>query len=363
MRYYSIDILRTMAIAVMVFVHFGENLAGFNSPFAGLGAPLFAFLSGVSYWLWVQGRETAGASEAETSRVSVRRGLFVFGFGFAFNVLVWLPEEIFNWDVLTMIGFALIVLNFARKTPLPVPAIASFFVVLIGPIVRQIAGYEAYWTELYFDHNWTLPDLFIGFTAVGYFPIFPWLAYALTGLTVGRYLFVESSEKETRLRLQRVFLTGCGLIFVGCSLLAVRSYLPTLIQTWLLGGWHMFPPTVEYVAVTLGNGLVLLSLLHQLIDRRKSKGTSTPQYLKVATTFSRYSLTIYVLHHIVHIWPMWMLATYQGQETTIYWKKAMSLELAWALAVLFLVASYVILRVLGPKRSYGVEAAMRWVCD
>ena len=54
MRYSSIDILRASAIVVMVIVHFLENLSGVRewSP-DGFGAPLFTFLTGMSYWLWL----------------------------------------------------------------------------------------------------------------------------------------------------------------------------------------------------------------------------------------------------------------------------------------------------------------------
>ena len=94
MRYHSIDILRMVAIFVMVIVHFGENLSGFDFALAGFGAPLFAMLSGASYRLWINGQATLGVDEEQISKISIRRGLFVIGVGFAFNILVWLPEEI-----------------------------------------------------------------------------------------------------------------------------------------------------------------------------------------------------------------------------------------------------------------------------
>ena len=90
-RLVSIDLLRTIAIVTMVLVHFAENLSGHTPAFAGIGAPLFVFLSGASYFLWSDARLARGESEVEVTRISVRRGLFVFGAGFAFNLFVWLP--------------------------------------------------------------------------------------------------------------------------------------------------------------------------------------------------------------------------------------------------------------------------------
>ena len=89
MRYSSIDILRTFAIFSMVIVHFVENLSGSDFVPSGFGAPLFTFLSGVSYRLWLNSQEARGRSDADISKVTIRRGLFLFGVGFVFNVL-WL---------------------------------------------------------------------------------------------------------------------------------------------------------------------------------------------------------------------------------------------------------------------------------
>ena len=66
-RQASIDVLRAVAIALMVVVHFVENLSGWYADativFAGVhqvwwlptgfAAPTFTFLTGVSYRLWV----------------------------------------------------------------------------------------------------------------------------------------------------------------------------------------------------------------------------------------------------------------------------------------------------------------------
>ena len=127
MRFPSIDLLRAVAIALMVTVHFVENLSGawgegvdFNRvgwlP-AGFAAPLFTFLSGVSYAIWSDGLSRRGVSDGEISKRTVRRGLFLFGLGITFNVLVWLPEETFNWDILTFIGSSLLVLAACRTIP------------------------------------------------------------------------------------------------------------------------------------------------------------------------------------------------------------------------------------------------------
>ena len=68
-RYLSIDVLRGVAIILMTQVHFVENLSPREPRSAwlydvatflgGLPAPLFTFVSGLSYALWLRKQEAA----------------------------------------------------------------------------------------------------------------------------------------------------------------------------------------------------------------------------------------------------------------------------------------------------------------
>lgn len=360
MRYASLDILRTLAICVMVVVHFEENLSGKLSPIAGLGAPLFAFLSGMSYRLWVNGQESRGRSAEEISKVSIRRGLFVFGVGFAFNILVWMPADTFNWDVLTFIGAALVVLNVARRMPLSVVVFAAMVCLLLSPVLRALSDYHSYWLNAYYEGDLTLIDVLRGFLSTGYFPVFPWLTYSLAGLVTASLLFRTDGEPPPPIR--HVALLGCALML--CSFLAIRlrPWLPEWASRHLLQGWTMYPPTLEYVSGTLGMALLLFSALHAAIDRRTPwKLLAGP--LNVAQSMSGYAFTIYVAHHLVHLWPLWIVALAEGEEPTYYWREAMSTAWSLPLALLFLVGCLATMSILGPRRSYGIESCMRWLCD
>ncbi len=68
-----------------------------------------------------------------------------FGVGIAFNVLVWFPEGTFNWDVLTLIGSALLVLNIARRLPVPSIIFAAAMIIAVSPALRVLTDYPAYW--------------------------------------------------------------------------------------------------------------------------------------------------------------------------------------------------------------------------
>jgi uncharacterized membrane protein len=361
MRYSSIDILRTLAIVVMVFVHFAENLSGVILPITGLGAPLFVFLSGLSYSLWVRGLEIRRVSDEQISKMSVRRALFVFGAGFAFNILVWLPEDTFNWDVLTFIGAALLLLNGIRRLPFQISVFAAVVSVLISPVLRHLADYEAYWMNGHFEVDLTLPDVVAGFLATAYFPVFPWVACSITGFVTGSLLTSGDSDRKSALPRR---IMSCGAVFtVGAGiLLAIRPILPVVVGERWLGGWQMFPATIEYVSGTTGLVLVLFGLTHWLVDH----GLNAPgnqSWMDIARTFSRHSLTIYVAHHLVHLWPLWIVGVTMGEEPTFYWQRAMPLSYSLSLGVLFLVLSFFALQKIGPDRRLGLEGWMRWLCD
>lgn len=360
MRYPSIDVLRALAIVLMVVVHFMENLSGADWTPAGMGAPLFTFLAGVSYRLWLNTQEAKGRADEEVSKVSIRRGLFLFVLGFAFNVLVWLPEDTFNWDVLTLIGASLILLNLLRNLPLAVPVLLAVAAFALGPVLRELADYPAYWTKGYFECDLTLPDVLIGFLATGYFPLFPWIAFPLAGFVTGSLFFTGAAGDEPP--TGRAALVGGGLACLALAAVVLRPYAPDPVGETVLRGWTMFPPSAEYVTGTLGLTLLLFSLGHRWIDgNRRFLGRSG--VLAVVTTLSKYSLSMYLFHHVVHLWPLWVYGAAVGSEPTEFWRRAMPVTAAVPLSVLCLVVGYFVFRWMERAERAGVESWMRYLCD
>ena len=410
MRLLSIDILRTLAIFMMVLVHFVENLAsGYGlsattviGPYhrwwlpTGLAAPLFTFLSGVSYQTWLTVQQQRGLTDEAISKQTIRRGLFLIGLGFAFNVFVWLPEDTFNWDILTFIGSALIVLDLIRRMPAEVPPVLLLLVTMLSPALQVLADYPAYWVNAYFDYDVTLSDVLLGYLVVGYFPLFPWLIFPVAGFVLAPAVLSEAAATDQpRPSVNRWFLL-VGLLAAGSLLLQWAAG-----DVAGLGRWTMFPASTSYLLGMLAVAIASLLTLHWLVDRPAQQladcGNSLPpqdaatgnpencrrfrwlpRWKKAVEDFfhgqlaagwlahccrvmSRHSLSLYLLHHVVHIWPLWLYGLATTGDPTVHWRTLLPVPLAGTLAVIFCLACVPLFLQIDRRGWPTVEGLMRWL--
>ena len=371
-RLASIDLLRAVAIVLMTLVHFVENPAGSygadGGPFiganrywwvpTGFAAPLFTFLSGLSYRLWADGRAARGLAAEEISKITVRRGLFLVFLGLVFNVVVWMPEDIFNWDVLTLIGTSMLALDAARRAPTAVVLVAIALLVGLAPALRGIADYKAFWQGGYYDHDATLGEVVNGFLVTGYFPVFPWLALPLAGFLAAPFLYGAAGAATGRSSRVAWQAGACLIAAAAIAIVSTRS-MPTRLVTGRTP-WSMFPPTTAYVLGTVGGILLAAAALHDTIDGRDREESGV---LRMAGALSRHSLSIYLLHHVIHLWPLWIVGFIETGEPTALWQVAMPVWMAVALTVLFLpLATWVAMRMDRPG-AFSAEACLRWLCE
>jgi len=361
----SIDVLRAVAIAFMVVVHFVENLSGtydsIHGPFEGISriwwlptgfaAPMFAFLSGVSYRLWNVSYERRGWTDHAITMCSIRRGVFLIVLGLAFNVLVWLPEDVFNWDILTFVGCGLLALAVARRMPDGVVLFAAALVIVVAPAMRNVSDYASYWTAGSYDYEFTLSDVVLGWLVTGYFPIFPWLAFPLVGFAAAPRLLSVSAQPMA---------IAAGLVAASTAVVTAWATMPLAVTGGTAGAWTMFPASTAYVLGTLGGTCLALAVMHRLLDGDEPRGR---WLIAWATPLSRHSLSLYLLHHVVHIWPLWVYGMATTGVATSHWQRVFPPAVAVSLAALFLVGGSVLCHVAGRRRIPMAESLMRRLCD
>ncbi len=370
-RYLSIDILRGLAIILMIQVHFVENLSPRESSSAVLydismrlgsfSAPFFSFVSGLSYFLWVRKQESLRCKDKEITRITLRRGLFLFGLGIAFNFCIWLPQDTFNWDILTLIGTSLLFLAYARKLPAPVLPLICVVIVLVSPVLRTVGEYSSYWEDLVYVYDFTFHDIIWGFAANGYFPVFPWIIFPIMGFFSGDLVFRKRRQPD--FARWRLGASGLGLIGLSGIDIAFGSKLPFWIGRYYATGDSEYPASTEHVLGMLGFILLSLVLLHAWMDQKEDV-PSEGGLIGEINRFSYFSLSIYVFHHMVMLWPLWIYGAWTNpDDSTIYWREAMTTPMAFTLAVIFLVVCHYVLIFLERYKKYSLESLMRRICE
>jgi len=222
-------------------------------------APLFLFLAGISFALVTQKLRQKNLAPSQIARTTTRRGAEIFGFGLLFRLQEyviawgWAPKsDLLRVDILNAIGLSMMLMGVlcwivltpisawgqppsavqlgeARESGTPLSphvlrrgwasgalilsaALTALSISLLTPLLWTIwrARFLPWPLESYIDgvHNLGAPQAWL-------FPIFPWAAFAFTGLAVGFLLqvsFVRSREAIIFFSLGAV-----GLILIELS--------------------------------------------------------------------------------------------------------------------------------------------------
>ncbi len=360
----SIDAMRAIAILLMIQVHFVNNLSprqassaalfDLSSDLGSLPAPIFSFLAGLSLWLWLS--KEAGRDAAETRQIVYRRGFFLFATGLAFATFIWLPVSIFDWDILTFLGAATIAAYLARKlSPWKIVAII-ILILLVSPPLREASGYASHWREDEYLYEFTLRDAVFGFLLEGYFPILPWIVFPLLGLIVGKTWL--DGENPSRMSGWSLPLTGLSLIVLAGIGIGVGAALPSRWEFYFSEA-TFYPASTTFLIGCMGILLLALWSLHAALDSRPVGSDAAA--MKFLRRYSRFSLTAYIVHHAVHVWPLYLLAAWEGRDDPWwYYADAVDTPAALLLAWLFIVVFYGVLIRWEKKSEYSFEGLLRW---
>jgi len=202
-------------------------------------------------------------------------------------------------------------------------------------------------------------DVFLGFLLQGYFPLLPWVFFALVGFATGKHYWRgESGDGLTGWGLPVIGLGLVGLAGLGLSL---SETMPRAVRGYI-SGLTFYPASTTYLVGALGVTLLGLWVLHRALD--SGKVSLGGVVLAFFTLYSRYSLTTYIVHHAAHVWPLLLLAAWEGKrQPWWYYGEAVSTPTALILALLFIVVFYWVLVMLDRRKKYGFEGALRWLSE
>jgi uncharacterized membrane protein len=233
-----------------------------------LPAPLFLFLAGISFALVTDKLQQKNLSPAQIARTTIRRGAEIFGLGLLFRLqefLIawgWAPwSDLFRVDILNTIGLSMMLMGVACWAVLALRRVANYklalglagvgiaiTISLLTPLVYTT--WRPRWLpwplESYIDgvHNLGAPQSWL-------FPIFPWTAFAFTGLAVGFFLFSERARERTTAAVVSLGTIGIILIFAA-RWLDARPYQLYAVYDF----WHTSP---NFFAIRVGLLLLILT--------------------------------------------------------------------------------------------------------
>lgn len=324
-RFDAIDILRGVVICLMVLDHvrdyfhasgqFDPMLLDRTNPallatrwITHFCAPTFVFLAGVSAFL----QRANGKTTADLSRFLVTRGLWLILLELTVVGIAWqfVPALAFL-QVIWAIGWGMVAM--AALVWLPVRAVLAVGVAIIvghnllDPIPAEALGAGApLWNFLHeaaFTKVGALPVLF------GY-PVLPWIGVMAFGYGVGRVFTLPEAQRRRTLLVLGLSMTAAFLALRGVQVYgdprpwAVQDALWKTIGDFV--NVQKYPPSLDYVLMTLGPVLALIPALERL------KGPVAAFFLP----FGRAPLFVYVLHIYLAHGAAWLISVLMGYPPT-----------------------------------------------
>ncbi len=198
-RFWEIDLMRAVAIIMMIIFHFLYDLEYFGDYdfklgslpwlfYARAGASVFIALVGISLTLNFSKAELEGISEKDTRLKQVKRGLMVFSWGLIITVITWyfLGEFVIVFGILHLIGLSIII---------AIPFIKYRSLNLALGIIFIILGIILIYPNFEFSGLVWLGFRPMEYDYEDYFPLLPWFGVVLVGIVIGHALYPKYKRK------------------------------------------------------------------------------------------------------------------------------------------------------------------------
>lgn len=299
----TIDILRGIAIFTMVAANLSASLLQLDDkslPFRLYGtfaAPLFVILAGMM--VVVTGTKHA------TAWHYVNRGLLIVACGCLLDLLIWHIYPLLGYDILYLTGVCIPAVYLITKyCGLFSRILIIGLLIAVTPWLQTLFGYR---TELASVEIAALP--FNDYLALlfskatlqrflldGWFPVLPWLSFALIGSLLGS-LYLQGFSFVSK----RFLAISVALLSIGIALWLAQN--PDLVMR---EGYSelFYPPTTGYFLTATGLvflGFYLVEMTHQLAIHSV--------FLKLGHA----SLFMYLFHQIVLVFVLNPIETLNDQ--------------------------------------------------
>ncbi|VVM35571.1 hypothetical protein PS663_00002 [Pseudomonas fluorescens] len=310
-RLLSIDALRGLVILFMLLDHVRETFllhrqvsdpmtidstepALFASrTLAHLCAPVFVLLTGLSAWLY--GQKYQG--RRDVSAFLFKRGLFLIVLEFTLVNFAWtfqLSPSVIYMQVIWAIGVSMLALAVLVWLPRAVLIALALVImgghnVLDGLHVQASSALQIPWTILH-ERSWI--DVGDSLRLRTTYPVLPWIGVIALGYGLGPW-FAKGIQPTAR--QWYLLLAGVGALVGFVVLRAANGYgekpwqahengVQTLMSFFNI---TKYPPSLLFLALTLGIGLLLLLAFERAGQKR---------WIGILATFGAAPMFFYLLH-------------------------------------------------------------------
>jgi len=272
-------------------------------------------------------------AESKRFRKALIRSTYMFSLGLLLLFLCWGPAQVWDWDILTLIGLSTMIVYGCRFLSTWQIIACSVSILLVTPWLRSMIDADAHWGQGPFIPSPVISDVFPnvffepankrrrilhkpidvlhGFLLGGLFPIFPWAMFPLVGVIMGR-----------RVVANRFHYDLPGAIFVGAMFIAIG--LVGVVQslwhpdaspiTSFLAPLSLHPNSFTMSLLQLGIGIIVISLTYYVYDCKQFDESQISCVARMCQRTGRYALTLYVLHYLIIAWPLMIVNHLTGKN-------------------------------------------------
>ena len=258
-------------------------------------APVFMFSAGLGAFFWLSRGRTIG----QLSHFLWKRGLWLVvleltALRFAMNFS--LLTGIVLLSILWALGWSMVVLGFLMRMPIRALAVLSLGVIalhnLADPVTASQFGAVAWaWNILH------QPGVFRvgGSLVLAAYPLVPWIAVMAAGFCFGPVVTLDPRRRRRWMVQIGLGLTLAFLVLRGINIYGDPNRWSTQVPGMTVLSFlrcTKYPPSLDFLLMTLGPALLLLALLDRFTFRRRNP----------LIVFGRVPLFYFLVHFfVIHV--------------------------------------------------------------